>query len=140
MLNMAIDMSNASPELRRVVDASIANEPDNVREVLAASKRNAPSSQPDLKPFAPAVAIAVEHQSIQVLSLLLSEGLPVSGLAVLQAIFWRSIPAFETFVSCGWNINQPLERTKPPPLAYVTCSLLKSPLTGFIDTFWTTWM
>lgn len=66
---------------------------------------------------------AVECGQNEILTYLLSEGIPLNILEVSLAIRRKQRRALEIFIAHGWNINEPRTDRDPPLLRYAaSCS------------------
>lgn len=64
----------------------------------------------------PAMLVAVDHDHLSTVSLLLDEGFQIAPEAVQIALVKRSTAMLQTFIDHGWNINKRLGATMAPPL------------------------
>ncbi|KAG9228138.1 ankyrin repeat-containing domain protein, partial [Amylocarpus encephaloides] len=63
-------------------------------------------------------AVLYQHPSVVSYLFFMRVGEPV--LYVKTALKVRSSAIFQVFLDYGWNINEPLERTMPPALSYIS--------------------
>lgn len=68
-------------------------------------------------PFNMVLDTAIEERKPQVVSCVLNYGLTIGVASVHLALDAESSDVFQAFVDSGWDINAPLGRAYPPPLA-----------------------
>lgn len=81
------------------------------------AEHNSGNYEPGLWPFKLVLSGAIEQDNVQLISLVLDAGLKIELYAVLDALDIESIGIFQTFIDHGWDINEPLGETMPPPLS-----------------------
>lgn len=65
----------------------------------------------------PVLLAAVEYARPKIITLLLSQGLAIHQMHVLQAVRTKSKEVLQALLDSGWDINQPLDTFYPPVLA-----------------------
>jgi len=99
-----------------MTQASIAGDLGKVQEALNFYLRAQGSHHPKLYKFDCALNEAIQWKQPEIVSYLLSAGVPLEKVHCYKATEVKSTAVYEVFLQNGWDINKPLDIYEPPAL------------------------
>ena len=105
-------------EVEALREAAASGDLTIVRETFTSqwvNKREDRRVDKDL--FATSLVEAIKLDNVSIAAYLLSEGIPMNISHFVMAAEMKRYSMLQLFLDMGWNINTPVERTKPPPLS-----------------------
>lgn len=110
------------PDIEQLRVASACGDLPAVQIILSRSLARRPSEQIEKRRLVVALAAAVTNNHGLIAAHLLYHGVPLNIGLFVCATKLKSYPMLQLFLDCGWDINEPIDRTTPPPLMHVTPS------------------
>ena len=117
------------PEIEELRVAAASGELAAVRRTFTSQwlvKAEAERIDKDL--FASSLVEAIQQDDVPIASYLLSNGVSMNISHFIMATEMKKYSMLQLFLDMGWDINAPIERTKPPPLSWVCSNLGCSPV------------
>ncbi len=100
-------------EITPMTQASIAGDLGKVQEALNFYLRE---HDPKLYKFDSVLTEAIQGKQSEIISYLLSAGVPLEKVHCYKATEVKSTAVYEVFLQNGWDINRPLDIYEPPAL------------------------
>ncbi len=114
---IAFDPERHPPrEITPMTQASIAGDLGKVQEALDSYLRAQGSQNPKLYKFDCVLNEAIQWKQSEIISYLLSTGVPLEKVHCYKATEVKSTAVYEVFLQNGWDINRPLDIYEPPAL------------------------
>jgi hypothetical protein len=108
------------PVIGQLTEASASGNLTEVQAILSQFLAQPAPTDFELDHLVGALDKAVKNNHVKVASYLLSQGIPMNVGLFRHATQVKSYEMLQLFLDHGWNINQQLSYTKPPPLMQVT--------------------
>jgi len=103
-------------EITLMTQASIAGDLGKVQEALTFYLQAQGSHDPKLYKFDCVLNEAIQWKQSEIISYLLSTGVPLEKVHCYKATEVKSAAVYEVFLQNGWDINRPLDIYEPPAL------------------------
>jgi len=103
-------------DITPMIQASIAGDLSKVQEALDSYLREQGSHDPKLYKFDCVLTEAIQWKQSEIISFLLSAGVPLEKVHCYKATEVKSTAVYEVFLQNGWDINRPLDIYEPPAL------------------------
>lgn len=114
---VAFDPERHPPrEFTPMTQANIAGDLGKVQEALDFYLRAQGSQDPKLYRFDCVLNEAIQWKQSEIISYLLSAGVPLERMHCYKATEVKSTAVYEVFLQNGWDINRPLDIYEPPAL------------------------
>lgn len=108
----------AQPEIEELREAAASGELDAVQSVCTSQWLEKPEAKRiDKDLFASSLVDAIQKDDVSIASYLLSNGVSIKISHFIMATELKKYSILQLFLDRGWDINGPIERTKPPPLS-----------------------
>ncbi|KAL9124008.1 MAG: hypothetical protein Q9217_006618 [Psora testacea] len=106
------------PEIEELRAAVASRDPAAVRRVYTSQWLEKPEAERiDRDLFASSLDEAIQQDDVSSASYLLSNGMSIDMSHFTMAVEMKKYSFLQLYLDKGWDINAPIERTKPPPLS-----------------------
>lgn len=108
----------APPEVEKLRMAAASQDFASVQRVFTSQWLEKPGNERvDKDLFASSLVEAIQQDDVAIASYLLSNGVSMNISHFTMAVELKKYLILQLFLDTGWDINGPIERTKPPPLS-----------------------